>query len=160
MRKFQEEKESNAVSYFEVETGLSVCQSGIIVSTERPYLACSPDGLVDEDFLIEVKCPFSARNSEINPETVEYLYLDDQTGCLALHPEHQYYYQIQGQLYVANRKMCYFVFYTFREFAIIKVWRDDAFIASLICQLDAFFDAYFKPAVLRKFYYKVQQASS
>jgi len=97
--------ESTAIKQFEelydvrVEDGV-----GIHVSLDRPYLACSPDGIIDSQTLVEVKCPYSAKNSVITPETVPYLYLDDQTGIFALDRNHNYYYQIQGQLFVTNKK--------------------------------------------------------
>jgi hypothetical protein len=34
--------------------------SGICVSLDYPYLAASPDGIIDDDNLIEVKCPYVA----------------------------------------------------------------------------------------------------
>ncbi|XP_025194234.1 uncharacterized protein LOC112593869, partial [Melanaphis sacchari] len=36
---------------------------GLFIDTEFPYLAASPDGLIGEDSVIEIKCPFSARNT-------------------------------------------------------------------------------------------------
>jgi len=92
--------EAKAISEFKSRNAKHVQGSGIVVGRERPYLACSPDGLVDCDSLLEVKCPFVAKGNRINPETIDHIYLDDTTGNMALCETHQYYYQIQGQLYV------------------------------------------------------------
>lgn len=35
---------------------------GLFIDYEYPYLGASPDGLIDEDGLVEIKCPFSAEN--------------------------------------------------------------------------------------------------
>jgi len=146
--------EAKAISEFESRFAKTVQQSGIVVNRQRPYLACSPDGLVESDSLLEVKCPFVVKGRHINPETVEYIYLDEATGNMALYPSHQYYYQIQGQLYVTSRRLCYFAIYTFCDFVVIEVPRDDDFIAEMTASLDDFFHTHFKPAVLRKFFYR------
>ena len=61
---------------------------GILVDSDRPYLGCSPDGLVGTDRVAEVKCPYSAKDSNVSPESVPYLELDDQTGLLRLSAQH------------------------------------------------------------------------
>jgi len=73
---------------------------------------------------------------------------------MALYPSHQYYYQIQDQLYVTSRWLCYFAIYTFCDFIVIEVPRDDDFIAEMTASLDYFFHTHFKPAVLRKYFYR------
>lgn len=72
-------------------------------------------------FLLEVKCPFSARECQITPETIRNLQMDDQTGLWTLCPEHEYYYQVQGQLYVTGRTLCYLAIYTFNDFVVVDV---------------------------------------
>ena len=104
--------EKVAIHEFESLQHVTVQQCGIIVSVERPYLGCCPDGLIGADALLEVKCPFAARNKYINPVTVDYLYLDEHSGLMRLNNRHQYYYQVQGQLYITGRKTCFFVVYT------------------------------------------------
>ena len=146
--------ENAAIRAFEHHHQATVHTSGIIVSVERPYLACSPDGLIDADALIEVKCPFAARNKHITPETIDYLYLDDQSGLLCLNKSHDYFYQVQGQLYVTGRKICFFVVYTLCDYLVIEITRDDTFICELNSSLDDFFFTNFKPALLHKFFYK------
>jgi len=130
--------EDTAIREFEKLTGLAVERSGIIVSPERPYMACSPDGIVSDDFILEVKCPFSARYSKITPETVTYLKLDDQTGRLALSCDHEYYYQVQGQLYVTGRRAWCFAVCTFHDFVVVDVPKNDDFITQITSQLDDF----------------------
>jgi hypothetical protein len=57
---------------------------------------CSPDGLIDDDGLIEIKCP--ALHTHI-----EYLKGGEVPAV--------YRWQVQGQLYVTGRKYCDFVSY-------------------------------------------------
>lgn len=70
---------------------------GFFISAEYPFLGASPDGLLGEDTIIEIKCPYSSRKSLINEITVPYLYYNN--GELALKKNHPYYAQVQGQLY-------------------------------------------------------------
>ncbi|KYN28602.1 hypothetical protein ALC57_01994 [Trachymyrmex cornetzi] len=90
------------------KTKMEIEESGLIVSKERPYLAVSPDRLLGPNCLIEVKCSYTSRNREINPITVPYLYFKEE-NVLCLKRDHQYMYQIQGQLFVVNKEICYLV---------------------------------------------------
>ena len=46
---------------------------GIFVSKTHPYLAASPDAIIDDDKLVEIKCPYIAKHYEISEDTVSYL---------------------------------------------------------------------------------------
>ncbi|GFU44908.1 yqaJ domain-containing protein [Trichonephila clavipes] len=43
----------------EYSTEVKIC--GLFVDQDKPFLCASPDGLVGDDGLIEIKCPYSAR---------------------------------------------------------------------------------------------------
>ncbi|GFV11507.1 yqaJ domain-containing protein [Trichonephila clavipes] len=43
----------------EYSTEVNIC--GLFVDKDKPFLCASPDGLVGDDGLIEIKCPYSAR---------------------------------------------------------------------------------------------------
>ena len=51
--------EAEARETYEAETGRFVDLVGFIPHPDIPYLGASPDGLVDDDGLVEIKCPFS-----------------------------------------------------------------------------------------------------
>lgn len=51
--------EAEARETYEAETGRFVDLVGFIPHPDIPYLGASPDGLVDDDGLIEIKCPYS-----------------------------------------------------------------------------------------------------
>jgi hypothetical protein len=147
--------EEVAISKYIEYTGIKfkVEESGLIVSKKRPYLAASPDRLLGQNDLIEVKCPYSSRNSVINPVTVPYLYFDEK-GSLCLKSDHQYMYQIQGQLSVAEKKVCYLVVYTYCDLKIILIEQNPTFISEMLSKLDLFYEKYFLPALLDKYYYR------
>ena len=89
---------------YESSTGVIVDSVGLCVDMDHPYLAASPDGLIDSDTVIEIKCPYSAKDSPISVKTVPYLTKVD--GRLTLDPKHQYFCQVQGQMMVTNREKC------------------------------------------------------
>ena len=67
-----------------------------------PFLAASPDGLLGEDSVVEVKCPFRAKNKPISRTTVSWLIA--KGDHLTVSTDHKYYYQVQGQLYCIQRE--------------------------------------------------------
>ncbi len=88
------EHEDDARQEYEARTGDLVDLAGFILHPSIPYLGASPDGLIGEDGLIEIKCPA--------PHTqVAYI----RAGVV---PE-QYRPQILLQLIVTGRKWCDFV---------------------------------------------------
>ena len=53
--KYGLESESAAVKQYEIQTSLSVSPTGLWVNLQFSYIACSPDGLVGDDVLLEIK---------------------------------------------------------------------------------------------------------
>jgi hypothetical protein len=43
----------------------SICYLLLKLLIEKTFLGASPDGLVELDSIIEIKCPFAARNTDI-----------------------------------------------------------------------------------------------
>lgn len=54
--------ESAARSWFEQTSGLSVRQSGLVVNQNEPYVAASPNGVIDDNTILEIKCPTNPLN--------------------------------------------------------------------------------------------------
>ena len=108
--------------------------------------------MIDHNLLLEVKCPFTAKDKQINENTVPYLKLIDNE--LTLRSDHDYYYQIQGQLMCSNRKSCDFVVYTTEDIKIIRIYRNEMFISNMREKLERFFQEHFRAAILQAFYYR------
>ena len=85
--------EGTAIKKYEELMNDIVKPCGIVVCMDRPYLAATPDGLVGDDIVLEVKCPYTARDKVISPQTVPYLQIID--GKLRLAPTHDYYAQVR-----------------------------------------------------------------
>jgi hypothetical protein len=119
---------------------------------DYPYLAASPDGIIDDDTLIEVKCPYVARETFISSKTVPYIRQSESS--FYLNDAHDYYYQVQGQLLCAQKKKCIFVVYTFKDLLFFEIKRNDKFIENMMRKLNEFYERYFKSALLEKTFFK------
>lgn len=90
--------------------------AGLFVDFDLPYLAASPDGLVGDDSIIEIKCPFSIKDftpmEAYNEKKLKFMEI--QSNNLILKKTHIYYYQVQGQLHITNRQFCYFIVWTLK----------------------------------------------
>jgi putative phage-type endonuclease len=112
---------------YELQTGSFVEEEGFIVHPDFDYVGISPDGLVDDDGVIEIKSPKS-------PEIHLQRWIDGV-------PE-EYMPQIQGALWVTGRKWCDFVSFdpdTDERFRllVIRVERDEEFIKHLAAEVQA-----------------------
>lgn len=144
--------ESVAVRQYEKDNKCKVQQCGIFVSKEFPFLGASPDGIINEETIVEVKCPYVIRNEKITTSNVPYL-IKKQDGVV-LDKTHNYYYQIQGQLFCSGRMKCCLIIYTFKDIMYLTIERDEIFISNMILALKEFFEKFFKPVLLDRLFYK------
>ena len=88
--------EPEAIYEYEMAKMVKVDQVGYILNSDYKYAGYSPDGLVGEDGLIEVKCP---GNSEFMRQII--------TNEI---PK-QYFCQMQWGMFISGRKWCDYVVY-------------------------------------------------
>ena len=129
--------------YFELTKNI-VKKAGLHVHKQFPFLAGSPDGLVNKDGIIEVKCPYSIRNLKINEQHLNYL---ENNGNLK--KTHKYYFQIQGLLEITNRPWCDFVIFTGHDIKTERIFRNAGFWRNIFTSLKSFYYFYFMPYVLQ-----------
>ncbi|KAF0708968.1 YqaJ domain-containing protein, partial [Aphis craccivora] len=88
-----------------------------------------PDGIIDDESLVEIKCPASAK--ELAPEDAiqsnKIKYCSIKDGALFLKRNDNYYYQVQGQLHISQKTYCYFCVWTPKGLMYEKIKRDDDF---------------------------------
>ena len=96
--------ELDAIALFEQQTGLTVTHTGddqaLILRSSQ--VGGTPDGLIGSFAGVEVKCPKSTTH-------MKHLMLKDQSDLKDNCPN--YYWQIQGLLYITGRKDWYFISY-------------------------------------------------
>lgn len=114
--------ENDARVLYELETGNSVKQVGYVEMDE--FTGCSPDGLVGDDGLIEIKCPS-------NKVFIEYLYKEKIRS--------KYMWQMQWQMMITDRKWNDFVVYNedLNKIKITRVRRDEEKLKNLQIGLKA-----------------------
>ena len=113
---------------YEARTGNFVQLTGFHKHPTIAWVGASPDGLVEEDGLIEIKCP----NTDTHLRTLE-----------ANKAPSQYIAQMQMQMWVMNRDWCDFVSYDPRLpeelcYFTVRVLRDDEYIKNMESEVLAF----------------------
>ena len=83
-------------------------KSGFFISDTHPFLGASPDGLVDEDKIVEVKRIVLKEGESLEDGMCRLGIYKRFEQQLVLNNNHKYYYQIQQQLFCAKRSICYF----------------------------------------------------
>jgi putative phage-type endonuclease len=117
------ETEQEARDFYNFTMSVKAQQVGLCISDCCKWGA-SPDGLVGDDGLLEIKCPTVAVH-------VGYL-LDNKLPT-------EYFQQVQGQLFVTGRAWCDFVSYSSGiKPLVIRVLPDMVFHAALSKELDSF----------------------
>ena len=119
--------ESQAVAAYEFLRNVAT-QPGGFITTDDGSIGCSPDRLVGDDGLLEIKCP--------SPAVHMGYVLDGVLGVVE-----DYYPQLQGQLLITERKWVDIVSYSdVPNFppVIIRVERDEPYIDNLCSALVEF----------------------
>ena len=75
-------------------------------------------------------------------------------GGFHLKRNHQYYHQVQLQLFVGIEKhnWCDFVVYITKGIAVERIWLDPEWCKCSITELDSFYEAYMLPEILSPLY--------
>lgn len=113
--------EPEARNWYQTETGELVDEVSFIAHPTIENAGASPDGLVGNDGLIEIKCP----NTATHIETLR-----------TKKPMDKYYKQMQWQMACTGRKWCDFVSFDNRlpdnlAYFCIRIARNDEFIAEI-----------------------------
>ena len=113
---------------YEVKTGNFVDQVAFVDHPTISAFGCSPDGLVNDKGLIEIKCPNSATH---------WSYIKSKE------PPNKYFIQMQAQMACTNRDWCDFVSFDPRmpersQLFIVSVARDNEFILYMEAEIKQF----------------------
>ena len=122
------ELEGKARAVYLLETGNDVTETGLVDHPTIAMSAASPDGLVNDDGLIEIKCPETHTHLEFI-----------KSGK----PKSNYMQQMQWQMACTGRQWCDFVSYDDRlpeylAYKCVRIPRDDALIAEMEAEVSEF----------------------
>lgn len=122
----------------------------MVIDRRDPCLACSPDGLIEDDGLVEIKCPFSIRfeNPSECIKTGKLKYFNKNGG---LKKSHNYNYQIQGQLNILKRQWCDVAIWTHVGIHIKRIWVDVEFWNEIVEKLTTFYLYYLLPELVNSY---------
>lgn len=119
-----QEREVESRSFYELSQGVEVKKVGVIYKDEQRLFLCSPDGVVNNEYGLEMK--------NVLPKTqVKYL-LDEELPS-------EYFSQVQFSLHVTGFKFWEFLSYVpgIKPF-IVRVPRDEKFLKMLSVELEVF----------------------
>jgi len=120
------ERETEARGLYQFIADTEVSETGFWFKDDKKLVGCSPDGLIDDNGLIEIKCPKAS--------TLIGYRLDGK--CPAT-----YVPQVQGQMWVMDKEYCDFlVWHPDIKHMLIRVERDEKFITSLSGLISKFID--------------------
>jgi putative phage-type endonuclease len=122
------DQEPAARAAYEFMTDATVVEVGFVDHPTLPLAGCSPDGLVGEDGMVEIKCPNTATH------------IDTLLGGSI---DGGYHKQMQFQMACSGRAWCDFVSFDPRlppemQLHVTRVMRDDAAIAEIEAAVSEF----------------------
>lgn len=122
------EQERFACMAYEERFEVFLDKTGFWYHPEIAWVGVSPDRLVGEDGLVEVKCPNTTTH-------LDYIFANKVPT--------EYYKQIQCQLWVTNRKWCDFISFDPRlpkrnQLFVIRCNRDESLIADMEVEVKQF----------------------
>lgn len=119
--------EAIAISQLEIQEHIKIDKCGLFIDKDFFFLGASPDGVYEEG-IVEIKCPISAfginADDAIRDKKIKFWHSDG-----TINQKHEWFYQVQGQLHIADKKICLFAVWTGKELPVKveKITRDDEF---------------------------------
>jgi len=106
-----------------------VKECGFIPHPELDWLGASPDGFIDDGYIVEIKCPYNLRD-------------DEKPAFKSINEQPHYFAQIQIEMLCSGRKSC--IFYQWNRYndRFQYVLFDQAYIDKILPELKQFYDDY------------------
>jgi len=123
--------EEYAQADFELMHEKKVREVGFVVSDKHEWLGASPDGLLGDDSVLEIKCPYGLRE---DPEPVF-----KKIGDLP-----HYYAQVQIEMICTGRVNCYFYQWSNYGSDLQIVYKDFDWIDEYLPRLYEFYEEYMR----------------
>lgn len=130
-------------------------ECGLFVKPDHSYLAGSPDGIVTCKCCgvgtVEVKCPYSVRNSNIHIKEVysKTDFIEEFNGHPRLKRTHKYYTQVQAQMWAVGASHSFFIVWTEGHKPLYEVIQYDSNLClKAVNNITLFYKAYVLPCLL------------
>ncbi|KAK3924241.1 Exonuclease [Frankliniella fusca] len=130
-----QDNEGPAIEQFQSKTGLKVNRYNGLWLHSSGKIGASPDGLIGRNAIVEVKCPYKIKDGNTVNESIHIM------GKWVVNEDHEYFHQIQGQLYMTKRSLCYLIIYISKDLEYIEIPLKDSW-ADNIPKLITFYDKY------------------
>lgn len=152
--------ENEATLAYEKKSANSVKKCGLFVSKKYPFLGATPDGILSDTGILEIKCPFLLRNVEpwdlsvLDSAQKRTFFCSKNTNCISLKRSHKYYTQVQMQMFVTGRKFADFVVWTTKSTSIERIPYDPNHILPIVemakkCYYEVFVPEYYEQRIPR-----------
>lgn len=150
--RYGSENEHRAINELSNALEVDIQKSGLCIDPEDCFLAASPDDLIGNNIIVEIKCPYSAREMSpkdaITKKIIKFANLKNEQ--LYLNRNHPYYFQVQGQLLVTRKKFCYFAIWTPKGLIYERIKQDLELWSSIRPKLKSFYFDYYLPELIKE----------
>ena len=140
---------------------LQVELSGFVINPAYPYLGTSPDGCIKceccDSGVLEIKCPYRLCKETVRAAAEDKSFClcwDDVTGSFVLQHSHEYYYQVQAQMFLCSVSYCDFVVWSERECVVLRILPDQQFMEEVLVNVTTFFKLCVLPELIGKYFSK------
>jgi len=140
--------EKVAIKEFEEKLNIHVQPTGIWLHSSG-LIGASPDGLAvinGKQYCIEIKCPYKFRNQVLEQCLIEHtdyiLKLDSNDKTYILNTDHEYFSQIQGQIFMTKSVGCILVVWTTKSMVAIQIETNDDWKNNIDILLDFYHKQY------------------
>lgn len=112
--------------------GVVVNPCGLFIDKKHQFLGATPDGLINKDTLVEIKCPVTpfkiGIDEAIRQGKMHFWRVDKKTGVIKLNKNSDWYIQVQGQMHICEIPKCLLVvWYGHNKMKIETILKDDQF---------------------------------
>ncbi|KAH3777174.1 uncharacterized protein LOC127844307 isoform X3 [Dreissena polymorpha] len=127
-----------ARQWFEKTSGQTVNRCGLVICQQEPYIAASPDGLIDSDTIVEIKCPTKPLYDLVMSGKYDVV-LKEEKPYLDPKGKNGYYTQVQVAMYCTKASLCKFIVWTNEYQIVTDVPFDEEFVMLLLPRIRKFY---------------------
>lgn len=141
-----------------LETGIWLHESGLLGASPDGFVQGNPKNITERAHqqeknstllspdIVEVKCPFSARSMTIKEacSNVKDFFLDCNPSDNSLHlrTQHDYWHQIQGQLYLTGTQCCDLVVWTQADIQVVCIEKDASWSSNILNMIEFYYKVF------------------